>query len=920
MSFLSRLLAGLALIGPLVASSTIQAREQWTAQQAQSWYAQQPWLVGANYIPASAINQLEMWQAATFDPERIDRELGWAQAIGMNTMRVFLHDLLWQDAQGFKDRINHFLDIASKHHIRILFVLFDNCWWPEPHLGPQNPPIPGVHNSGWVQSPAMSALEDPSQEPRLEAYVEGIVGAFARDARILGWDVWNEPGGTKSNVPRLLALLPKVFQWARSVNPSQPLTSGVFADTAWVEGTPSALETVQLTESDVISFHDYHWPETFQSKVTRLLQRGRPVWCTEYLARGAGSTFEGSLPIGKRNNVAMINWGLVDGKTQTRLPWDSWQIPYTQGREPIVWHHDIFKADGTPYRQSEVDLIKTLSTTPKGTVATLAPQRSDVPATPASDSRLKGWEQGLRQAGASPAELKKLQWLAEHESDPASFEEYLRTTPARAVVKDLRRMVRNDDEPVPAAVFAGITPMTSCEALRSIFIPDTIVDSARVQDSDHSCRIAATIVHPPENIPIRIFVALPMRAWNGRFRGTGGSGYAGGFEWRLDLPVSKGYAVAATDTGNPAGSADFAIGPEGRSAWLQMRDNAYVGIHDMTVVGKALTESFYGKAPRYSYFVGAATGGRQALTEAQRYPQDYDGIVALAPAISRDRYVPAQLWPQLVMRDAHDYVSKEKTDAATAAAVKTCATGDGAIDRVISDPTQCKYDPAALVGTKVGGSVFTATDAEVISAIWTGPRSHDGKFLWWGPPRGAELSVLADSGGTPPSGKPFQEGLDWFRFFLALDPRWDWTTLSRSQFELLFEQSIEEYAGLYGGDEADLSGLRDHGGKLLIIHGWADQIVPPQNSVAYYQRVARRMGGSGQIEPFMRLFMVPGADHGFSTDVPMPAMREMVAAILNWVEHGQAPERLDAQLVGERGELVRTRFVYPFAGSGRVDF
>jgi hypothetical protein len=168
---------------------------RWPEQKANAWCAQQPWLVGSNYVPKSAINQLEMWQEETFDPVEIDKELGWSEAMGMNTMRVFLRDLLWQqDAAGFQKRIDQFLAIASRHHIRPLFVLFDSCWDPLPHLGPQHPPIPGVHNSGWVQSPGATALGDPNQYPRLKAYVQGVVGALARDDRILGWDVWNEPG------------------------------------------------------------------------------------------------------------------------------------------------------------------------------------------------------------------------------------------------------------------------------------------------------------------------------------------------------------------------------------------------------------------------------------------------------------------------------------------------------------------------------------------------------------------------------------------------------------------------------------------------------------------------------------------------------------------------------------------------------
>jgi len=344
------------------------APHRWTEKSATDWYARQPWLVGSNYIPASAINELEMWQADTFDTKRIDRELGWAESIGLNTMRVFLHDLPWeQDPNGFKKRVEIFLQIADKHHIKPLFVLFDSCWDPNPHLGKQHDPRPGIHNSGWVQSPGPKALEDSSQYPRLEAYVKGVVGAFAKDRRILGWDVWNEPDNTnqgsygdlepKNKVALVLALLPKVFDWAREVHPTQPLTSGVWKG-GW--SSPEKLdpsEKIQIAMSDVISFHSYDKPEEFEKRIAWLLPYNRPILCTEYMARGNGSTFQGSLPIAKKYHVAAINWGLVAGKTQTYLPWDSWKQPYTD-REPAMWFHEIFRTDGTPYRQDEVDFIR----------------------------------------------------------------------------------------------------------------------------------------------------------------------------------------------------------------------------------------------------------------------------------------------------------------------------------------------------------------------------------------------------------------------------------------------------------------------------------------------------------------------------------------------------------------------------------
>jgi len=344
------------------------APHRWTEKSATDWYARQPWLVGSNYIPASAINELEMWQADTFDTKRIDMELGWAESIGLNTMRVFLHDLPWeQDPKGFKKRVEIFLQIADKHHIKPLFVLFDSCWDPNPHLGKQHDPRPGIHNSGWVQSPGAKALEDSSQYPRLEAYVKGVVGAFAKDRRILGWDVWNEPDNTnqgsygelepKNKVALVLALLPKVFDWARETHPTQPLTSGV-----WKGGWSSAekldpMEKIQIAMSDVISFHSYDKPEEFEKRIAWLQPYNRPILCTEYMARGNGSTFQGALPIARKYHVAAINWGLVAGKTQTYLPWDSWKQPYTD-REPAEWFHEIFRTDGTPYRQDEVDFIR----------------------------------------------------------------------------------------------------------------------------------------------------------------------------------------------------------------------------------------------------------------------------------------------------------------------------------------------------------------------------------------------------------------------------------------------------------------------------------------------------------------------------------------------------------------------------------
>ena len=345
--------------------------QSWPEAKANAWYQQQPWLVGSNFTPADAINQLEMWQDGTFDPQEIDKELGWAEGLGMNTMRVFLHDLLWQqDAEGFKKRISVFLEIASRHHIRAIFVLFDSCWDPVPKPGLQHPPVPGVHNSGWVQSPGAAALQDPSQHPRLQAYVEGVIGAFAKDTRVLAWDLWNEPDNSngssygrlepRNKVELVLQLLPKVYEWARAAHPSQPLTSGLW-DGDWSnEDKLTAMQRIQLRESDILSFHNYSWPEEFEKRLQWLQRYHRPIICTEFMARPMGSTFDAILPIAKRDHVGAINWGLVAGKTQTYLPWDSWQRPYIL-QPPPVWFHEVFYPDGRPYREQEARIIRQLT-------------------------------------------------------------------------------------------------------------------------------------------------------------------------------------------------------------------------------------------------------------------------------------------------------------------------------------------------------------------------------------------------------------------------------------------------------------------------------------------------------------------------------------------------------------------------------
>jgi hypothetical protein len=344
----------------------------WSQAAAQHWHEQHPWIIGCNFTPAYAVNQLEMWQDDSFDASAIDRELALAAGLGMNTVRVYLHDLLWAaDAEGFAARIDTMLGLAARHNILVMPVLFDSCWNPAPALGPQAQPTPGVHNSGWVQSPGMAALSDPGQHARLQAYVEGVVGRFADDPRILAWDIWNEPDNGPEVArcdpeelaakARLVApLLAEAFEWARSVQPIQPLTSAVWLGDWSCRTLLSEIQDVQLDASDIISFHNYGDSADFARRISWLKGFGRPLLCTEFMARPVGSTFEAILPIARAHGVGALCWGLVRGKTQTHLPWDSWTTPYADDHDG-PWFHDVFHPDGTPHDPSEVELIRALA-------------------------------------------------------------------------------------------------------------------------------------------------------------------------------------------------------------------------------------------------------------------------------------------------------------------------------------------------------------------------------------------------------------------------------------------------------------------------------------------------------------------------------------------------------------------------------
>jgi hypothetical protein len=341
----------------------------WPAEKARAWYDQQPWPVGCNFSPSTAINQLEMWQKETWDPETIARELDWAQGLGFNTTRVFLHDLAYtQDPDGFLQRLDQFLALSAERGIKPMLVLFDSVWDPFPKAGPQRAPKPGLHNSGWVQGPGIEILKDPARVDALKTYVQAVVGKFKNDPRVLAWDLINEPDNRNGNsygkhepenkAELAMALLEKTFKWCRELSPIQPLTCGVWVDD-WSEANLKPIHRMQLEQSDIITYHSYNPLPHHQKRIEPLRAYNRPILCTEFMARPEGSTFDPILGYMKDQKIGAYCWGFVAGKTNTIFPWDSWQKPYDG--EPPVWFHDIFRPDGTPYRPEEVAYIRSLT-------------------------------------------------------------------------------------------------------------------------------------------------------------------------------------------------------------------------------------------------------------------------------------------------------------------------------------------------------------------------------------------------------------------------------------------------------------------------------------------------------------------------------------------------------------------------------
>lgn len=494
----------------------------------------------------------------------------------------------------------------------------------------------------------------------------------------------------------------------------------------------------------------------------------------------------------------------------------------------------------------------------------------------------------------------------------------------------------------PNALYGQHKPVRSCGSLKELSLEDTVITEAieaeKTETSPVICKITALVKRSEADDPIRVWVDLPTTEWNGRFMGVGGGGYAGGSRQGMQMHHPAGFATATTDAGprtqqpdRDVKNGEFALGVNGKLDWRAVRNFAHRGVHVMSVTGKAITAAYYGKPAGYAYFSGCSRGGGQAMMEAQKYPTDYDGILAGAPAINWAKYGAGRLWGQLHMELTKNFVPECKLNAVTEAVIEACDTLDGVKDSVIDNPRRCAYDPKQFVGTNTSEcGEFTLADADIVNKIWKGPHRKNGSSMWYGFERGTSLEILqsteknAETGEWQTSSKWNDYFLSWHRYFLAQDPNLQIASFTQEQFEDFWDQSVEQYSRVWSADSPDLSALKNAGGKVLMWHGEADTYIPPKGSIDYHNRVEKHFGSASEAQSVYRLFMAPGLGHCLGGNGPAPFAA--LDALIDWVEKDKAPERLLAvKRDAKTGEIIRSRplCLYPkvarYKGTGSTD-
>jgi len=480
----------------------------------------------------------------------------------------------------------------------------------------------------------------------------------------------------------------------------------------------------------------------------------------------------------------------------------------------------------------------------------------------------------------------------------------------------------------------------TCEQLATLALPDTTITVAQTvtggtfvpPDGNPTltglpefCRVHLTVA--PQ---INVEVWLPTANWNGRFQAVGNGAWGGVIAWELGNVLKGGYATASTDTGHaapgtPPNSADGSFGmlPSGQPNVQLQTDWSYRAVHEMTVKAKAVINAFYGSGPQYSYFAGCSGGGRQAMSEAERYPDDYDGIIAGAPAIHWDRYQATKYWMQVAQAQENGAVIPEQKKAlATSAAVAACDSKDGVVDGILGDPRSCRFDAQKLVCKRGQPSetCLTRTEAAAINKMWDGPTDLAGtRQLWYGFQRGANLE---GSGGPTLAAT----SVDLTKYWVYFDPNWDWHYLNYANFESFFDDVVRmSVPSGIATDDANLVPFRDSGGKLIMWHGWADQLIMPEGSPHYYDRVVKTVGGGyKRTQDFARLFMAPGVGHCGGGAGHTPQGQELLDNLTRWVEKGIPPEAITAtRSLAGGGTSSRPLCAFPevaeYRGTGSTD-
>jgi len=463
------------------------------------------------------------------------------------------------------------------------------------------------------------------------------------------------------------------------------------------------------------------------------------------------------------------------------------------------------------------------------------------------------------------------------------------------------------DSPPAPLVTSAAEAKRSCDDVRRAKLPEGMtVASVTTMSVDQFnptpwCKVVVRMAHPPARSIATAWIGLPLKGWNGRFLGLGGGGWQGGAPLPLNPAVAKGFAVGLTDAGHPldgemnlsyriVNDGSFVLDPDGRLDWSAVRNFAYQGVHDMTVAGKALATQLYAVPPRYAYFSGCSTGGRQGQSEVQRFPDDYDGVLSGAPAVNWTHFLTATLWSQVVMREIQP-VAKCKLEAARAAAIKACDPDDGLNDGVVSDPYACTFDPRQLIGVQTACGMIDDKDAEVIRLIWDGPRRRDGSFMWYPQTRSTTFDFGGPTSADPTHGVPSPIVLGWLRYFLAQNPRYDPQNLDRAGFEQLFDQGLEQFGAVMDTSNPDISAFAERGGKTLIWHGQDDSNIPAAGSIHYVDAITTKIG-EARAKKALRFFLAPGTAHcGGGTG---STLTQMLDALIAWVEKGRAPEQLVA--------------------------